>query len=121
MKSERRIQFLIPIPGMYKSISEGEEASVQHFNKWVHEVKNTVPSDQLLVFDVREGWGPLCKFLDVPVPNIPFPNINDTAEMKQRMRRTKISAYTLVFGVPMIIATFLYFTKNYWSQYVPFL
>ena len=106
---------------MYKSISEGEEASVQHFNQWVQEVKNTVPSDKLLVFEVKEGWGPLCKFLDVPVPNIPFPNTNDTAQMKKRIRGVKIAAYTLVFGVPMIIATFLYFTKNYWSQYVPFM
>ena len=106
---------------MYTSISEGEEASVKHFNKWVHEVKNSVPSDKLLVFEVKEGWGPLCKFLDVPVPNFPFPNTNDTAQMKKRIRGVKIAAYTLVFGVPTIIATFLYFTKNYWSQYVPFL
>ena len=28
-------------------------------------------------FEVKEGWGPLCKFLDVPVPNIPFPNTDD--------------------------------------------
>ena len=39
----------------------------------VCQVKSHVPADRLLVWDVREGWGPLCKFLEVPVPNKPFP------------------------------------------------
>jgi Sulfotransferase domain len=37
------------------------------------QVKSHVPADRLLVWDVREGWEPLCKFLQVPVPNKPFP------------------------------------------------
>ena len=106
---------------MYKSISDGEEASIKHFNQWVDEVKNTVPSEKLLVFEVKEGWGPLCEFLDVSVPNIPFPNTNDTAQMKKRLRGVKIAAYSLVLGIPTVLAAILYFTKQYWSQYVPFL
>eukprot|EP00877_Chromochloris_zofingiensis_P009869 jgi/Chrzof1/5135/Cz15g12210.t1 len=43
------------------------------------EVKRTVPADKLLVFEVSQGWEPLCRFLDVPVPDKPFPNTNDTA------------------------------------------
>ncbi len=27
---------------------------------------------------MSDGWGPLCKFLDVPVPKVPFPNVNDS-------------------------------------------
>ena len=40
-------------------------------------VKAAVPSDRLLVYQVSEGWAPLCRFLDVPVPDEPFPNVND--------------------------------------------
>jgi hypothetical protein len=29
-----------------------------------------------LHFDVRDGWRPLCEFLDVRVPDLPFPRIN---------------------------------------------
>ena len=112
---------MISISGMYNSISKGEEASINHFNQWVQEVKNTVPSDKLLVFEVKEGWGPLCKFLEVPVPNIPFPNTNDTAQMKKRLRGVKIAAYSLILGVPTVLAAIVYFTKQYWSKYVPFL
>ena len=41
-----------------------------------------VPPKQLLVFDVKEGWAPLCEFLQVPVPDVPFPNINDANEIR---------------------------------------
>ncbi|UXX83481.1 sulfotransferase family protein [Roseovarius pelagicus] len=37
-------------------------------------VREEVPADRLLVFDVRQGWAPLCEFLDVPVPQEAFPN-----------------------------------------------
>jgi hypothetical protein len=32
-------------------------------------VKRAIPAGQLLVYEVKEGWGPLCKFLNVPVPS----------------------------------------------------
>ncbi|HSI18153.1 MAG TPA: sulfotransferase [Sphingomonas sp.] len=41
------------------------------------EVRAAIAPERLLVFDVAEGWGPLCAFLDVPVPDTPFPHTND--------------------------------------------
>ena len=35
-------------------------------------VKSVVPADQLLVFDPKDGWEPLCKFLGVPIPGMSF-------------------------------------------------
>jgi len=43
---------------------------------WNEEVKRNLPPDKLLVFDVRQGWEPLCRFLNVPVPTNPFPQAN---------------------------------------------
>lgn len=43
-------------------------------------VKAAIPENRLLVYQVKEGWGPLCAFLDVPVPDGPFPRSNDRAE-----------------------------------------
>ena len=61
----------------------GEEGSAQLYYEWVSAVKRTVPPERLLVFDVKEGWGPLCRFLDLPVPEgEPFPRVNDKAKMK---------------------------------------
>ena len=95
--------------GLFDVIKEGKDASVKYYNNWVEEVKNSVPSDRLLIFSVKEGWEPLCKFLDVPIPDGPFPNTNDTKMMKQRMRNGKIIAYTLVFGFPLLLGLLLYF------------
>jgi hypothetical protein len=44
-------------------------------------VASVAPAD-LLVFDVADGWEPLCGFLGVPVPDTPFPRSNSTAEFR---------------------------------------
>jgi hypothetical protein len=47
-------------------------------------VRETIAGDRLLVFDVKEGWGPLCAFLGVPVPeHAPFPHLNDAASFHE--------------------------------------
>jgi Sulfotransferase domain len=50
----------------------------------VDEVRRTVPPDQLLEFDVRHGWQPLCGFLGVPVPEAAFPATNSTEDFLSR-------------------------------------
>lgn len=41
------------------------------------EVRATVPPERLLVWEVGEGWEPLCEFLEVEVPEEPLPHVND--------------------------------------------
>lgn len=43
-------------------------------------VQALIPKSQLLVYQVKEGWAPLCEFLGVPVPDEPFPRSNDRSE-----------------------------------------
>jgi hypothetical protein len=50
------------------------------FAEHVAAVQETIGPDRLLVFNVKEGWEPLCAFLGIPVPeDEPFPHVNDTA------------------------------------------
>lgn len=49
---------------------------------WTKSVIATCPKDKLLIFDVKQGWEPLCKFLGKPVPNVPFPNVNDSKQCR---------------------------------------
>ena len=42
------------------------------------------PKDKLLIFDLSSGWGPLCKFLNKPVPLTPFPHLNKKAELFEK-------------------------------------
>ena len=94
---------------MFDAISEGKEASVAYFNNWVEEVKRTVPKEKLLIFSVKEGWGPLCKFLDAPIPEGPFPNTNDSAQMKKYVKLNQMKAYSFVVGVPILLGICTYF------------
>ena len=50
-------------------------------------VKRTIPPERLLVYDVSEGWAPLCKHLGVVVPETPFPRTNSTEDFRARMIR----------------------------------
>ena len=50
------------------------------FNAHEAAVKAAVPKDRLLVFEARDGWEPLCAFLDKPVPDAPYPRSNSREE-----------------------------------------
>jgi len=68
---------------------EDKAHAIEVFKRHNQEVRDTIDPKRLLVFDVREGWEPLCRFLEVQVPSEPFPRLNDTAStqaMIQRMR-----------------------------------
>ncbi len=49
------------------------------------EVRDTVPADRLLEWSPADGWEPLCRFLDVPVPQAPLPHVNDSAQFAGRI------------------------------------
>jgi hypothetical protein len=52
------------------------------YNAYVARVQRTVPTERLLIFDVKQGWAPLCAFLGAAVPDKPFPHANDTASQR---------------------------------------
>jgi hypothetical protein len=49
------------------------------------EVQRTIAPERLLVWNVAEGWEPLCEFLELPVPDVPLPHINDRTEFLNRI------------------------------------
>lgn len=51
--------------------------AISVFNRHNEEVRQRVPAEKLLVYNVKEGWEPLCAFLGVDVPDKPFPHAND--------------------------------------------
>ncbi|MBW4573892.1 MAG: hypothetical protein KME08_01255 [Aphanothece sp. CMT-3BRIN-NPC111] len=66
---------------------QGKFSDKQHalkvFDQHIEEVKRVVLPERLLVYQVKEGWKPLCRFLDVPVPDQPFPHLNDRVTFQQ--------------------------------------
>ena len=53
--------------------------AIEVYERHNETVRKTVDPSRLLVFNVKEGWEPLCRFLEVPIPGEPFPRLNDTA------------------------------------------
>jgi hypothetical protein len=70
---------------------EDKAHALEVFNRHNQEVRDTIDPARLLVFDVREGWEPLCRFLEVPVPSEPFPRLNDTASTQAMIKRMRES------------------------------
>jgi hypothetical protein len=62
------------------------------FRAHVGEVQATVPASRLLTFDVRQGWEPLCDFLECPVPPISFPRLNSSKQFVDGWEAEKAQA-----------------------------
>merc|ERR1712212_63073 len=111
IKFSREVLMAPNAPGILGRVNRamlaGKKEAIEVFNSHVAEVKAHVPADRLLVFDVKEGWAPLCKFLDRPVPDIPFPNVNDTAMMQLTFNIFRIVCWLVVLVVPMALAFFV--------------
>ena len=63
------------------------------FKEHIAEVQRTIASERLLVFDTKQGWAPLCDFLSVETPRIPFPRTNTSkefAELRQDLDDTSV-------------------------------
>lgn len=72
--------------------------AIERFHRHTEEVKAYVPQDRLLIFDVAEGWEPLCAFLGLPVPDEPFPRINDAAAFNQAIAARSRAAIVPIAG-----------------------
>ena len=69
---------------------EDRQHAIEVFEQHNEEVKKQVPPARLLVYEVREGWEPLCEFLGVEVPkDMPFPRLNDTESFNQRIQQRR--------------------------------
>lgn len=73
---------------------------VAAFERHRDAVIRRVPAERLLVYEVREGWGPLCRFLGVPEPSAPFPHLNEGEDLDERMSRALLLGENDVFGKP---------------------
>jgi hypothetical protein len=58
------------------------ESVIAAYEQHNAEVRRSILPNRLLVFDVKQGWEPLCEFLRVPIPTDPFPHANARAELE---------------------------------------
>lgn len=69
--------------------------AVRVFHQHTASVVAGLDPERLLVFEVADGWEPLCAFLGVPVPDEPFPHVNDAAWMRRRITAVRVATRAL--------------------------
>ncbi len=78
------------------------------YGEHIERVKAMVPAEKLLIYSVDQGWEPLCRFLDVPVPAAPFPNVNDRAAIKKIIAGITRGAYLVIAVGVILLAAIIY-------------
>ncbi|KJZ72076.1 hypothetical protein HIM_08531 [Hirsutella minnesotensis 3608] len=77
-------------------------------------IKKLTPTDKLLVMRLDEGWEPLCRFLDKPIPAEPFPHVNDREALAEVIRRT-VATCIMIWICMLIAIGFLFNVVRYFS------
>jgi hypothetical protein len=86
--------------GTFDGRFEDREHAIGVFERHNEEVKRKVLPEKLLVYDVSQGWGPLCEFLGVEEPDEPFPRLNVAAQMRRGIAAIRV----ISFAAPLIPA-----------------
>jgi len=104
----------------HNKFETNKQFACDKYEEWNESVERYVKQQnrKLLVFNVKQGWAPLCKFLEIEkVPKEPFPHANDrsvAADFGQKMNilcgLMNVSLVVLSVGVAA------YFSKKYYTQ-----
>lgn len=87
---------------------EDESAAQRFFAQHNQAVINHVPADRLLIFEVKDGWEPLCAFLGHDVPDIPFPHLNSGVDtIKEKIQERFLPSSLQKAGIAILAAALL--------------
>ncbi len=71
--------------GQFESRFEDKEFMRAKYQSHEALVTSSIKAENLLWYDVKEGWAPLCQFLGKTVPEIDFPKANERKEFNRKM------------------------------------
>ena len=94
--------------GVFDGRFEDKEHAIKVFKENIETCKRVIPPERLLVHEAKEGWAPLCEFLGKPVPDTPYPRVNESKDLKRAVVILRLLGY-LPWVVLAVIATILYF------------
>lgn len=90
-RARQIVKLFSQVSRLWSVVFEGRFADKQwamaKFEAHTAEVKAKIAPERLLVMKVSDGWQPLCDFLGVPVPDVPFPRSNDRVEWHERLAK----------------------------------
>jgi len=92
--------------GTFKGRAENRDFAIACLQRHSQEVCAEIDEKRLLVYDVKEGWEPLCNFLGRPIPDIPFPRTNSRRSLRAAVWAIRVIKW-LIIATPMLIAVAL--------------
>ena len=65
-----------------------KEKWIAAYQAHVESVKQTVPSERLVIYRIEEGWEPICKLLNLPIPDETFPRVTfeDEESLREKIK-----------------------------------
>lgn len=89
----------LPLP------DQNEERAVISYEEHNRRVREVIPSDRLLEYNVKQGWEPLCNFLEIAdCPTTPFPRTNSATSVQVQT----VSAMVIPLAVVLCVLYFLF-------------
>jgi Sulfotransferase domain len=75
--------------GKFQRRMDDKKHVIEVYEQHNRDVIDSVPKEQLLVYRPGDGWEPLCRFLGVAIPAVPYPKVNSTEDFEQMMAQRK--------------------------------
>ncbi|KAJ4326981.1 hypothetical protein N0V84_002594 [Fusarium piperis] len=77
---------------------EEKDKALAWYKAQYDEYRERIPAERRIEYTISDGWGPLCEYLDVPVPMVedpetgkkveaPFPRLNDREMFQENSKR----------------------------------
>lgn len=103
----------------YSGFGEFPEKGKQYYLEQNEKIRQLVPKERLLEFNVKEGWGPLCEFLGKEAPTHPFPRHNDSkyfaersAKVRKMVMRKMYIKLAKTFGAMLVLGFVAYYARS---------
>ena len=93
--------------------AKSDQERMDKFDAWNKSVIDYVPKERLLVYEVKEGWEPICNFLDKPIPDMQFPYKNKTKNMGHMSRFINTMFIVIVLIIIAIIISSVFWGVTY--------
>ena len=107
-------KMILGLDGAFQGVKSDKER-MKKFDEWNKSVIEYVPKERLLVYQVKDGWTPLCKFLNVEEPNMPFFYKNKTKNMGHMSRFINTMFVFLIITIIAIIVSSVFFGVQYFG------
>jgi hypothetical protein len=75
--------FRVIFRGVFSDPDDRDEV-MAGYERWLAEVRAAIAPQRLVEWQPGDGWEPICRALDLPVPDAPFPHENSTADYLAR-------------------------------------